>query len=310
MILSLLVGSLLVGRQIVDRAKIQRIIFEFDYYEKAFHQFYDTYRVVPGNLDYKTCIKHAEFSGCYNSGGSVMGTNICSGQYNVNDWCSHHTFAGVSGKHILKNSCTAFWWWAIQMKKAGYLTEDNYPFLPHNGGSGSCYKLWKLDLTNSQSVGGADNRTNAGHYPLVSFDRSISIGMIGMNDNYTVGAGWEYYAKKLMHHNAIIFQNINIVDVVNAQGKKTGSKYVDLKYGALNAKLSSELDAKIDDGRPGTGTLIVYKSNYQQDVAGDENKLKQICYDSTIDNIEHAIYNTSTDMKYGCNLVKIMEDVK
>ena len=61
LILSLLVGSLLVGRQIVDRAKIQRIIFEFDYYEKAFHQFYDTYRVVPGNLDYKTCIKHAEF---------------------------------------------------------------------------------------------------------------------------------------------------------------------------------------------------------------------------------------------------------
>ena len=63
LILSLLVGSLLVGRQIVDRAKIQRIIFEFDYYEKAFHQFYDTYRVVPGNLDYKTCIKHAEFQG-------------------------------------------------------------------------------------------------------------------------------------------------------------------------------------------------------------------------------------------------------
>ena len=25
----------LIGRQIVDRAKIQRIIFEFDYYEKA-----------------------------------------------------------------------------------------------------------------------------------------------------------------------------------------------------------------------------------------------------------------------------------
>ena len=64
------------------------------------------------------------------------------------------------------------------MKKAGYLTEDNYPFLPHNSGySGSCYRLWKLDLTNSQSVGGADSRTNAGHYPLVSFDRNISIGM-------------------------------------------------------------------------------------------------------------------------------------
>ena len=131
-----------------------------------------------------------------------------------------------------------------------------------------------------------------------------------MNDNYTVYAGYEYYAKKIMHHNAIIFQNIHIEDIFNARGQKTGSKYVDLKYGALNAKLSSELDAKIDDGRPGTGNLLVYKSNYQLDAAGDEDKLKKICYDSTVDNIEHAIYNNSTDMRYGCNLVKVMEDVK
>ena len=51
----------MVGRQIVDRAKIQRIIFEFDYYEKAFHQFYDHYRFVPGNLSEKNCRKYPEF---------------------------------------------------------------------------------------------------------------------------------------------------------------------------------------------------------------------------------------------------------
>ena len=61
LILSLLVGSLLVGRQIVDRAKIQRIIFEFDYYEKAFHQFYDTYRVVHENIGQAEAKKYAEF---------------------------------------------------------------------------------------------------------------------------------------------------------------------------------------------------------------------------------------------------------
>ena len=62
LILSLLVGSLLVGRQIVDRAKIQRIIFEFDYYEKAFHQFYDTYRIIPGHMTQKVCKRYAVFS--------------------------------------------------------------------------------------------------------------------------------------------------------------------------------------------------------------------------------------------------------
>ncbi|MBR1428860.1 MAG: hypothetical protein IJ590_01250 [Rickettsiales bacterium] len=80
-ILSLLVGSLLVGRQIVDRAKIQRIIFEFDYYEKAFHQFYDTYRVVPGNIDLKTCQKYADMRNNINCSNHVLTKNTSEEQH-------------------------------------------------------------------------------------------------------------------------------------------------------------------------------------------------------------------------------------
>ena len=92
LILSLLVGSLLVGRQIVDRAKIQRIIFEFDYYEKAFHQFYDTYREVPGSFTYKNCIKYSEFEGY------ICSNTKCQG--NSNDektWADHNTWCNGFG---------------------------------------------------------------------------------------------------------------------------------------------------------------------------------------------------------------------
>ena len=62
LVLSILVGVLLTGRKIVDRANLQRVIFELDYYKKALSLYKDTYNVYPGNMDEETCMKYSEFT--------------------------------------------------------------------------------------------------------------------------------------------------------------------------------------------------------------------------------------------------------
>jgi hypothetical protein len=72
-----------------------------------------------------------------------------------------------------------------------------------------------------------------------------------------------------------------------------------IRNAPINAKLMSELDAKIDDGRPWTGRLVGIKTIY-----GYLNTDKEVCYDS------NGLYLNQTASKNGCNLIKVMEDVK
>ena len=58
----LLVLSLLVGRQIVDRAKVQRVMSEIDHYNKNFTLFRDTYGTIPGTIDPENCASYDVFS--------------------------------------------------------------------------------------------------------------------------------------------------------------------------------------------------------------------------------------------------------
>ena len=62
LVLALLVSTLLVGRQIIDRAKVQQIVSELDYYTKNFQMFRDQYDFLPGALDEANCRKYPEFS--------------------------------------------------------------------------------------------------------------------------------------------------------------------------------------------------------------------------------------------------------
>jgi hypothetical protein len=73
--------------------------------------------------------------------------------------------------------------------------------------------------------------------------------------------------------------------------------------------LASELDAKIDDGRPTTGNLMGIKPSKGR-VETDTEKSKQYCYDMSGNDIEHAIYNSSTNTQYGCDLVYVLKPVK
>ena len=302
LILSLLVGSLLVGRQIVDRAKIQRIIFEFDYYEKAFHQFYDTYRVVPGNLSYKECIKHSEFSGCgcdrnvdYNC--LIKREKACSNVYSNVNWCNKYAVAVAVDKKIIANLQRSKHNGMFHLKAAKLITEDNMPMNSDvNLGDGA--QDFTFQFTNT-----ADTRagSTAAHEAKSTWNPNVSIFFRGLSKKDTIQNGYEVYRD--------VFEGHNMIVTFADKDAHTGWHTVDANSSTVNAKIAGELDAKIDDGRPGTGKFVSVKAGYSL-IKTDEDTLKQVCFDQLTPNVKSAIYNSDTNLKYGCNIIKVMEDVK
>ena len=80
--------------------------------------------------------------------------------------------------------------------------------------------------------------------------------------------------------------------------------------GALSAKPTSELDTKIDDGRPGTGKVVAFKGNASRRTGASADEILKTYYDRPVKEINKAIYHSNTNLKFGCNVIKVMEDVK
>ncbi|MBQ7536805.1 MAG: hypothetical protein IJT14_01645, partial [Rickettsiales bacterium] len=295
LILSLLVGSLLVGRQIVDRAKIHKVITELNFYDNIVHQFYDTYREVPGSMSYKNCMKYSEFQG------TVCKDALCVGAITDNtriadhqDWCSNLAINTNTNAKIIENfDKTDEQVFAVL--QASKLME--WQFAPY--------------------AGKALNNINRQYFPLVwqvvqnhiaayaNYSHNVRIYMYGFQPrflaNYLSGDKNIDKAKlypKILNHNVLILRD----------DQSYSSKRV--KHGsALSSALMSQLDAKIDDGRPFTGRLFGLRNNTTFGMT-DETKLAQYCYDKTGENVEKAIYNESKNEEYGCNIAYIMSDVK
>jgi hypothetical protein len=111
--------------------------------------------------------------------------------------------------------------------------------------------------------------------------------------------GYDYLLKRLADKNMLLFHD----------NWSTGSRRVAIGT-ALNAKMMSELDAKIDDGRPGTGKLLAYKDGRGSNKTAPDSEVKATCYDKDYSEVDKAIYHETTDLKYGCGVLRIMEDVK
>ena len=117
--------------------------------------------------------------------------------------------------------------------------------------------------------------------------------------------GETYFVNRLLDKNIMLFYGL----IWTRQGIGQWARSANTFTSALSSKLASELDAKIDDGRPTTGNLMgivpakgIHETNAE--------KMKQYCYDAAGNDIEKALYNTSTNTQYGCDLIKVMEPVK
>ena len=308
---------MLVGRQIVDRAKIQRIIFEFDYYEKAFHQFYDTYRVVPGNLDEKTCNKYTEFKtqlNCSfdhyhgqvikNAPGKVIQTllNWRSVAYPMSHLRVAKLIEGSTVREVIgvgENDMSKTNWYSNLMyfdvvqrdfSQASFDRNVFYNFFGFNFKGNSWEDIMYYFPGCTKMYGDKNELSNSNFKNLLRGKNTI--GILNVADFLKEGTG-------TLHAGTYDGGNGNRTNGCNKNAQ-----------GSMSAKLTSELDSKIDDGRPGTGKLLGLKSGYAHRSGATEQDVTNNCYDQKPENVDKAIYNNSTDLKYGCNIIKVMEDLK
>ena len=162
-----------------------------------------------------------------------------------------------------------------------------------------------------------------------SFSKMQAYGMdLKYYEAYVMAGSNIYYNKTLPHEydNAIFRKNIDlhnsIVMVYYQANKAINNNDINAsdasiaaldgynQFGALSAKMTSELDAKIDDGRPGSGKFLALKSGTAHRKNATENDHLLTCYDKKANEVDKAIYHSSTANKYGCNLMYLMEDVK
>ena len=122
------------------------------------------------------------------------------------------------------------------------------------------------------------------------------------------------YYQAINNHSALIFFDIPVdIRYIDGQGfshSRSINGNSEKANGAISSRQMSELDAKIDDGRPGSGKLLALKTGRARRSGATESDIKQTCYDKTFEEIDKAIYNSDTNLKYGCNIIKVMEDVK
>lgn len=312
LILSLLAGGILIGRNIVDRAKIQRIIFEMNYYEKAFRQFYDNYDVVPGNLGYETCIKHVEFHGCT----ATWPNYECNKSHE--DFCKmvQDKPTGFGGDNrILRNDNEINVYSPMcQLSSAKLIDKDVLCLNWYTSG-------FQLDKTYSNGI---YHYKQHNIFPKSSFDDDVVITFHGFNDFedgseyknnfnfYNMNRDDEYETSNSNFKYAVNGKNALVFTSANSGCGCTASNQncsCSKSIGALTSKEASRLDLKIDDGMPGSGTLLAYKNDFAHVFLAKEKDIVKTCYAGKVQDIDNAHYLNSSNKKYGCNIIKVMKSL-
>ena len=326
LVLSILVGVLLTGRKIVDRANLQRVIFEIDYYKKAFTMYRDTYDVYPGNMDEETCMKYAEFSQLGTENNSVNVGQYCknnrtenNGDGKVNDGYSSSSLMATSERWTSFLNAMRFMQTSKIINEVPTTIAD--PEISNNGTS-SYYTdadkgPWDTackDCITYENV----KRTQA----TTSFDANGAITLAGIlldsghpqgyNLNFIRGSN-NYKGDGQAHefYDTTLEKNVNSRNVMflyrnTPSGADDTYGAGSLSTGILTADITNQLDIKLDDGRPGTGVIIGLKNGYVHYLT-DEKEQKQVCYNDLQKNVSTAYYVANTETKNGCNVMYIIK---
>ena len=205
----------------------------------------------------------------------------------------------------------------LQMKKAGYISQEAFPYNGHIGANQTT-----MFGSNAENRKGAPK--GEGHNAITSFDSQGRVFLSGFRkvgdyeitdhkNGFAQRAWWVLggsngYQKEFW--NADFDANLNNHNVIIFGKASAAGSGLKAESAIVSAKLTSELDAKIDDGRPGTGKIVALKSYHALKPSATANEINNNCYDGDFANVTRAIYSNSNDLKYGCNIIKVMEDVK
>ena len=223
-----------------------------------------------------------------------------------------------------------------QMQIAGLIEGDKNLYAANIGTGSRCNwnnpgyqcsgNLEKKIIISGNTDGGFNNGTGQHYFPYSSYDSIAYIQPMGyhidkweQHGGYKNFSDWTYcgsntYSNSSMPHefqNLVYQRALNHHNTLTILRQATVSRDVLVpKTSALPAKLASEIDAKLDDGRPGTGRVLAMKGGnaHKPDTTKDEHLAN--CYDKMADQVDKAIYHSGTDLKHGCNITYVMEDMK
>lgn len=328
LVLSILVGVLLTGRKIVDRANLQKVIFEIDYYKKALILYRDTYNVYPGNMDEDTCTKYSEFSqlDTEDDSGNIDMDKVA--QYCKSDRSGDskgRTNDGYSGSSLMAtNERWVSFLNAMRFMQTSGIIEGVQTTIADdelaNGGNytDSDKGPWDENCKDCISYNNV-KRTQA----KTSFDSNGAVTLAGIlfdstktnsyNLNFIRGSnnsdnetnGHEFYdseVRKIVNSKNVIILYKNTPAAADDQ-YGSGS----LATGILTADIANQLDVKLDDGRPGSGNIIGLKNGYVKTSGLSDNDKKKVCYNALQNEVSTAYYVANTDVKNGCNILYVFK---
>ena len=322
-VLAILVGVLLTGRQIVDRANLQRVIFEIDYYKKALTLYRDTYDVYPGNMDEETCMKYVEFAQL----------NVDNGNVDVGDYCKESR-AESGGKGRVNNGFVSSSLMATTERWTSFLNGMRF--------------MQTSKIINEVATNIGDDELTSGYYSDInkgpwdetcrecisyenvrrtqaktSFDNNGVVTIAGILFDSTKEDSYKLNFIRGSNNssgdsNGHEFYDVNVQKNVNSQNVlflyRNTPASMDSSYGAgslstgiLTSSMANQLDIKLDNGRPGKGNLIALKNGYVKSAGLTEAEKKKICYNTLQANVSDAYYVSSTETKNGCNIMYIIK---
>ena len=334
LVLSLLVGSIMVGRKIVDRAKSQQLISEIEYYEKALHEFHDIYKGVPSSVSKKMCQRYAIFHKPI----TLMNIETENGENIVTNIRFH---GGISncivffnresrGNRVVLSAddnslrCTP-----SKLVMAGIVKEDKLDYMAAKYDANECsHENYTLnmpeDMVSSRESGfkstyGTNNRISLiGFYNENMIDNDNNLHSIDLKQRFAFTYGINAYKtsehefqndnikKNVLEHNAVVLWNETPEYSINFRGTRNGGNHKGTS-GAISATVASSFDAKFDDGRPGTGKILALKSGHARSGEVSNVEITKSCYNKTFNKVDEAFYVDNEDLKYGCNIVKLMD---
>ena len=281
--------------------------------------FYDTYRTVVGHLSQAACKKYSKFD--------ALGCNFC--QY-IPD--------SVKASKLLETDVN---FPVYTLYTSEYLIEFGNIKKTEYTGCGGTSAMDEKTNAMTCTCRSCCFRDGVIHFPtrkmtetgpglrygnlVASFDQQTDVRFSGFNFKKQINTMGEYVTNMFNQSNKITnrtlpheFDNANFRSYLDMHNTIYFDKSRDIaataggekNLSSLSAKMSAELDAKVDDGRPGSGKILALKGGAAHNANTSEAQHKKVCYDQMADQVDKAIYETSTDIKYGCNIIKVMEDVK
>ena len=319
MLVGVLTTAVIGGAALVEKAKIQKVIEDIDYYEKAFMHFTVSYGAYPGNLDLNRCNKFDIFTcvlakkGKWTKGDTIHGTGYPYN--NTTEWTAPGSENG-SGQFYH----SSYMYQMTQLKSARLITTAENDMRALGGLTKFYYNNKQINFTANdiyylsydlnKKFGGKISYSKNGRasFNCLKFKNRKDGGNKGCRvwargsyywgKNVNTSKSEFYNTKNVPSENAIVFYYNQKASLDTNEGRGKGA------VGLFSPKFVEKLDKKLDTGIPNKGRIIPIK-------VYNEVSEANVCYNTTTQKFRstsNVKYIQTNKTKQGCNLGYVMKD--